>query len=90
MFKSSLRYLSSSSSGYRTEHILSPTSKERCIKRIEKMNSLRPAGVDVTKKAGILVPLVDIEASLMVRVRRSSVRARRSSEWCAVAQKDAT
>jgi hypothetical protein len=56
------------------------------------MNSLRPAGVDVTKKAGILVPLVDIEASLVVRVRRSSVRVRRNSEGCDVAQsgRDAT
>jgi hypothetical protein len=60
---------------------------------MEKMNSLRPAGVDVTKKAGILVPLVDIEASLVVRVRRSSggvrrssVRVRRSSECCEVVQ----
>ena len=53
---------------------------------MEKMNSLRPAGVDVTKKAGILVPLVDIEASLIVKVRRSSVRVRRSSEGCDVVQ----
>jgi len=30
---------------------------------MQKMKSLRASGVDATKKAGILVPLVDIEAS---------------------------
>ena len=68
---------------FSSEELLSNQSREKCISRIQQLETLRPLDERVKYRAAVLVPLVEIsgEAHLLF-TRRSLGMSFRSGEVC--------
>jgi len=64
---------SRSSSSLSSKEVFSEKSRKRCMTKIGKMKSMRPSDVPVTKRAAVLVPLVDIAGSPHLLYTRRSM-----------------
>merc|ERR1712227_272808 len=67
-------FSTSSCSCHSSAELLSSQSRDKCISRIKKMKSLRPAGSEEVRQiAAVLVPLVDISGEVHLLYTRRSL-----------------